>query len=387
MLEEEDRRREFDIGSYGADIIERLNIEEAAATPPFTASVAIVHQFQDVVPSADKFEICRSFLATLQLANLGNVEIVQAPIAEQSAAYAPVGKRGSKAAIKAPASKVPAWSFSQAVVYDPELSQAEPTVGALAHRESRQLDVLAGFDAEALFQVSQESFKVILKSSDMRRNWIDEAEGHETASESIAQVSVAQVGRAAASLADASKRRKRAPQAKMQSTAKRAHSSSRSVASNLVMDSDDDDSEIEAVDDAEEGGRKVRAVTAPAPVPRPRGRSKGASAGAGARSNTDENAANAAPSPYKPGEFNSPLHKRVRKEVGDEEVDWVPTILPLGDSHVTNETDGDAVGADATGGATCGAAAATTPPSAHAPVAKAGTKRANSRDVRTRATS
>jgi condensin-2 complex subunit H2 len=66
-LQEEEKRRTFDIHIYGEEMIGRV----VTACRNSTKTVA----FAETVQGLSTHDICRSFLATLQLANDGNVDI------------------------------------------------------------------------------------------------------------------------------------------------------------------------------------------------------------------------------------------------------------------------------------------------------------------------
>ena len=63
-LEDEDTHRPYDIHKYGENLLARF--EDSPEKP-----------FEEVVPSQEPWEVCRYFLASLQLANNNNVEIVK----------------------------------------------------------------------------------------------------------------------------------------------------------------------------------------------------------------------------------------------------------------------------------------------------------------------
>lgn len=75
LLEEEEQRREFDISQYGKEIMRALEVDLRKKD---TNKARISHLIQNPA----KFEVCRMFLATLQLANLYKLEII--PPAESS---------------------------------------------------------------------------------------------------------------------------------------------------------------------------------------------------------------------------------------------------------------------------------------------------------------
>jgi len=83
MLEEEATRIAFDIHSYGRTVLTKM--PEAIAKQKGKSKTLT---FEKAITAANKYEVSRMFLATLQLANNGNVEIVdktpQGEISDQS---------------------------------------------------------------------------------------------------------------------------------------------------------------------------------------------------------------------------------------------------------------------------------------------------------------
>lgn len=75
ILEEQHLRRPFDISEYGDKIQDSLRERQGVAGEHGVGAHCV--PFKDVVAGAPQFEICRAFLAVLQLANSGKVEIVQ----------------------------------------------------------------------------------------------------------------------------------------------------------------------------------------------------------------------------------------------------------------------------------------------------------------------
>lgn len=69
LLEEQENREPFDIHVYGDRILNKLvknkKKQQKGAPVPF----------EDVAGHLSQFEVCRLFLASLQLANMGNVEL------------------------------------------------------------------------------------------------------------------------------------------------------------------------------------------------------------------------------------------------------------------------------------------------------------------------
>lgn len=62
-LEEENRRRPFDIHEYGSEILERFERMKEQ------------HSFDELMGKVSRFEKCRYFLSALMMANTLNVEI------------------------------------------------------------------------------------------------------------------------------------------------------------------------------------------------------------------------------------------------------------------------------------------------------------------------
>ena len=71
ILEEEDTHPSFDIRHYGDRMLHSL--EQAQLEPSEVGGELVL--FEEAVRGVEKWEVCRLFLATLQLANNGNVEI------------------------------------------------------------------------------------------------------------------------------------------------------------------------------------------------------------------------------------------------------------------------------------------------------------------------
>lgn len=69
LLQEQEARPEFNIRQYGIQIMDRLIVDDASEDKV---------DFADVVQGQDKFDVARMFLSTLQLANQGNVHIMEA---------------------------------------------------------------------------------------------------------------------------------------------------------------------------------------------------------------------------------------------------------------------------------------------------------------------
>ncbi|PRP78162.1 condensin-2 complex subunit H2-like [Planoprotostelium fungivorum] len=72
VLEEQESRPSYDIKIYGRTLLDRCNKEKATKTK----SVALQRLVQDVGGEAPAHEVCRYFLALLQLSNDGNIQIV-----------------------------------------------------------------------------------------------------------------------------------------------------------------------------------------------------------------------------------------------------------------------------------------------------------------------
>ncbi|EGD78319.1 hypothetical protein PTSG_09385 [Salpingoeca rosetta] len=67
VLEEESKHRPFDIHEYGSEVLESFPTKGKLRNAP--------RMFSEVVCAKDPYEVARKFLATLQLANAGNVAI------------------------------------------------------------------------------------------------------------------------------------------------------------------------------------------------------------------------------------------------------------------------------------------------------------------------
>ena len=112
MLHDEEQRREFDIHTYGDEILGRLQSASppspAKAAPTSTPTPAPAVDFGAVLAAegAPRFEVCRTFLATLILANAGNLEIVPPPAedvnASEAGAATSSGRGGRSSAAAAP---------------------------------------------------------------------------------------------------------------------------------------------------------------------------------------------------------------------------------------------------------------------------------------------
>ncbi|CAM9617460.1 unnamed protein product [Chrysoparadoxa australica] len=105
LLRTQETRDPFDIHRYGANIIQRSisfmpaslrrKLQELAADGPkgketdvsdFTADEAdTIVQFKDVVAGKARFDVCRMFLASLQLANAGNVRLLHGETVQEQA--------------------------------------------------------------------------------------------------------------------------------------------------------------------------------------------------------------------------------------------------------------------------------------------------------------
>eukprot|EP00743_Colponemidia_sp_Colp-15_P007514 GILK01008121.1.p1 GENE.GILK01008121.1~~GILK01008121.1.p1 ORF type:complete len:713 (-),score=122.65 GILK01008121.1:68-2164(-) len=70
LLQEQENHPPFDIQNYGRHILHNISEEVESS-----GDVAEEIDFMKVVQGAEKWDVCRMFLATLQLANNGNVEI------------------------------------------------------------------------------------------------------------------------------------------------------------------------------------------------------------------------------------------------------------------------------------------------------------------------
>lgn len=84
VLQKQELAPSFDIHEYSNHILEKFDILASAQSQlreiqnhPIDeeGDISIV-QFEEVVAGQPREEVCRAFLATLQLANLGNIEVV-----------------------------------------------------------------------------------------------------------------------------------------------------------------------------------------------------------------------------------------------------------------------------------------------------------------------
>lgn len=156
VLEAEEARPEFDIATYGRGIVARLEVlvtgravgakqPEVASSEDAIAADEESHtvppsgpfKFADVLPpNAPRYEVCRAFLASLQLANAGNVEIVApaAPQLQQPAAATklPRSLTVGRKAVRQHASAEGAWAFTQEVVYAEEGDVPDAVIEAAA---------------------------------------------------------------------------------------------------------------------------------------------------------------------------------------------------------------------------------------------------------------
>jgi len=81
LLEEEGFRKEFDIGEYGDRLLNNFDASErvgrgAKQSKRSDAGEASVLCFSEAAQCGEKFEVCRMFLAALQLTNQGNLDLV-----------------------------------------------------------------------------------------------------------------------------------------------------------------------------------------------------------------------------------------------------------------------------------------------------------------------
>ena len=83
LLEAQERRRQFDIAHYTSRLLAQLpdapraDASACAARPvPSEGGCARAMPFATLMAGAERFEVCRMFLAALQLANNRNVDIV-----------------------------------------------------------------------------------------------------------------------------------------------------------------------------------------------------------------------------------------------------------------------------------------------------------------------
>jgi condensin-2 complex subunit H2 len=77
VLAAEEERKPYDIHESGADVLDTL-----AANKEDEDDQEFAMDFGDVVHGSEKFQVCRAFLACLQLANNGNVDIIPQPHAD-----------------------------------------------------------------------------------------------------------------------------------------------------------------------------------------------------------------------------------------------------------------------------------------------------------------
>ena len=79
LLSEESSRREFDIGEYSSRLLDNFDagaISQSKKSKRADGAAADSVAFQDLAQAAEPYEVCRAFLAALQLTNQGNVELV-----------------------------------------------------------------------------------------------------------------------------------------------------------------------------------------------------------------------------------------------------------------------------------------------------------------------
>jgi len=202
LLAEEEARPEFNMQTYGNKILNAIVAlapvpviaaqAEAGAETAKAPSVPAPRLFGELIASLQPqpFEVCRLFLAALQLANNGNISILGGEPAAFSAA--PVagpganGGRGAKAAA-AIAADEEAWMFSQAVRYDAEdaavdaqLDEARAVEEARARRQQGrgrggEANVNA-FPADGHIRVPRLGFAISLLSTRLRSEQLDSFE-------------------------------------------------------------------------------------------------------------------------------------------------------------------------------------------------------------------
>jgi len=75
LLEAQNERRQFDIQLYGHELLTKM--PDAPSVPQAASKgAAPCVPFVELMAGQERFEVCRLFLAALQLANNGNIEIV-----------------------------------------------------------------------------------------------------------------------------------------------------------------------------------------------------------------------------------------------------------------------------------------------------------------------
>jgi condensin-2 complex subunit H2 len=75
LLADQEKHPEFDIREYGELLINR--VQKSKSRNPKSKKVLAVSSFENAVSGLPQYDICRYFLATLQLANYGNVNLVK----------------------------------------------------------------------------------------------------------------------------------------------------------------------------------------------------------------------------------------------------------------------------------------------------------------------
>ena len=78
LLDSEARRADFDILAYAERLLHNFDandIPRGKKSKSADGSEGSARPFAELANSSDKFEVCRMFLATLQLTNQGNVEL------------------------------------------------------------------------------------------------------------------------------------------------------------------------------------------------------------------------------------------------------------------------------------------------------------------------
>ncbi|RYE96076.1 MAG: hypothetical protein EOO41_04990, partial [Methanobacteriota archaeon] len=196
VLEQEDTRREFDIVEYSTEIIDAmasLSLTQGGShvAPPEEEDAARIVQVTDVQdPSGDgagfldfaevvqgqaRFDVCRAFLATLQLANNGNVEI--APPSPGCSVNASRSRVSDQHACRRAAGDHDdgVWEFSQQAVYADGPASAEchrqaaaVAAGMTVQQQLRKELLYRGFQDEAAFSACSGSFNVKLLHTSSR---------------------------------------------------------------------------------------------------------------------------------------------------------------------------------------------------------------------------
>eukprot|EP00941_MAST-03F_sp_MAST-3F-sp1_P005383 g5383.t1 len=126
ILEAEDSRPSFDIHQYGDEILARISIglkekdEESSDDTLENQNVGTAESitFANVVRQKDRYEVCRMFLATLQLANMGKVEVINENTSNVGDDDAKIQERKKKGKKSAETSSVELYNKTVAVMGD-----------------------------------------------------------------------------------------------------------------------------------------------------------------------------------------------------------------------------------------------------------------------------